>query len=282
MDKLLNWSLAQNDPETAKKVGAPDPELLAKLFGAADDPTLMKEALAVIENPEADRETKITAFENFEMLIENLDNANNIENMKMWAPLIKQLDHEDEEFQQLCCSIVGTAVQNNEKAQKDFTKYETGTKKLIELAEKPETRQKALYALSNLIRNHPEAYQQFDKNNGWNLIGPLITDVSVNSKIKLRSLSLLSSIISSGSQEDISEHIKQFGIIEKLLGLIKKDDNVSLIDKSLSIIVALISNGYKFSEDELSLISEKVAVIEKDLLDVINLDDFQLLKQVLN
>lgn len=282
MDKLLNWSLAQQDPETAKKAGAPDPELLAKLFGAADDPTLMKEALSVIVHPDADRDTKLTAFDNFEMLIENLDNANNIENMKMWDTIIDQLEHDDEEFRQMTCSIIGTAVQNNDKAQADFTGHEQGVKRLIKLASETPTRQKALYALSNLIRNHPASYEQFDQNNGWELLGPVLADDSINQKVKLRSLSLLSSILTTGKKEDTWKHIKDFGIVIKVLGLIKKSYNVSLVDKALNILVALISSGYKFNEEELEVIKEKVAVIETDLMDVINLDDFQVLKQVLN
>jgi hypothetical protein len=283
MDKILNWSLAQQDPETAGKVPAPDPELLAKLFGGGvDDPQLMKEAIEVLNSEEAELETKVTALENFEMLIENLDNANNIENMKMWDSLIGQLGLENElELQQLACSIIGTAVQNNEKSQNDFTQYDQGVPRLVALSKKKDTRLKALYALSNLIRNNTKAYGLFDQHKGWELIGPIITDEEANHKVKLRSLSLLSAIISSGNKEDVWNHIREYDIVCKLTSLIKKENNISLVDKVVNILVSLIRDGYKFTDDERASISSKVEVIESDLVDVINLDDFQVLKQVI-
>ncbi|ODV74297.1 Hsp70 nucleotide exchange factor FES1 [Cyberlindnera jadinii NRRL Y-1542] len=281
MDKILNWSLAQQDPETAGKVPAPDSKLLAKLFGAADDPQLMKEAIAVVQSEEAELETKLTALENFEMLIENLDNANNIENMKMWDAIIDLLSLEKElELQQLACSIVGTAVQNNDKSQADFTKYPQGVPSLIALAHKKESRLKSLYALSSLIRNNTKAYESFDEHKGWELIGPILSDDETDNKTKLRSLSLLSSILSSGKQEDVWDHIRQYDIVIKLASLISKENDISLVDKAINIIVELIRAGFKFTDSDRKVITEKVGFIETELMDVVNLDDVQILRQV--
>lgn len=282
MEKLLNWSLAQQDPETAKKAGAPDPKLLAELFGqAADDPTLMRQNMELIENPECDEENKLTAFDNFEMLIENLDNANNIENLKLWPKLINQLDSENSEFQNLTASIIGTAVQNNEKAQTDFIKYPEGFSKLISLAKTNDAvRIKALYALSNLIRNNEKSYELFDQNKGWELLGPVITDKEAKDKVKLRSLSLLGAILSIAPKDDAKKHIHEYSIVEKVLSLITPGGNISVADKSLNLVVQLINEGYDFSDEEVSQVKTAVEIIEKDFKDVINLDDFQVLKQV--
>lgn len=281
MDKILNWSLAQEDPETAGKVPPPDPELLAKLFGAADDPQLMKESIAVLNAEEETLENKVVALENFEMLIENLDNANNIENMKMWESLIEHLSPEKKlELRLLVCSIIGTAVQNNEKSQLAFTKYDKGVPALILLAKLPETRLKALYALSSVMRNNAAGYEQFDQHKGWELLGPIISG-ETDQKVKLRSLSLLSAIISSGNQVDVWEHISQYGIVSMLTSLVKKGNNISLVDKAINIIVTLIRDGYKFTESDRKSIACTVELVEAELLDVVNLDDFQLLKQVL-
>lgn len=56
-------------------------------------------------NPEVDLETKLVAFDNFEMLIENLDNANNIENLKLWEPLLDVLVQTKDEGTTCCCFI---------------------------------------------------------------------------------------------------------------------------------------------------------------------------------
>jgi len=282
MEKLLNWSVAQQDPETAKKAGAPDPELLAQLFGqTTDDVTLMRQNLELIENPECDDDNKLTAFDNFEMLIENIDNANNIENLQLWDRLISLLDSENEEFQTMTCSIIGTSVQNNDKAQSDFLKHPQGFTKLITLAKNSENvRIKSLYALSNLIRNNKESYKHFDQDKGWELLGPIITDKEANDKVKLRSLSLLGAILSIAPSEDAKKHIADYSIIAKLLSLIQPGTHVSLADKSLNLVVSLINEGYKFNEDETKDVKRAVEVIDKDFKDVINLDDFQVLKQV--
>lgn len=282
MEKLLNWSVAQQDPETAKKAGAPDPELLAQLFGqTTDDVTLMRQNLELIENPECDDDNKLTAFDNFEMLIENIDNANNIENLQLWDRLISLLDSENEEFQTMTCSIIGTSVQNNDKAQSDFLKHPQGFTKLITLAKNSENvRIKSLYALSNLIRNNKESYKHFDQDKGWELLGPIITDKEANDKVKLRSLSLLGAILSIAPSEDAKKHIADYSIIAKLLSLIQPGTHFSLADKSLNLVVSLINEGYKFNEDETKDVKRAVEVIDKDFKDVINLDDFQVLKQV--
>lgn len=285
MDKLLNWSLAQNDPATAAKAGAPDPELLSKLFAKADDPTLMKESISIIKStdPEIKYDDKVIAFENFEMLIENLDNAMNIENLKLWDAIIDELKSQEEEFRQLACSIIGTAVQNIEKSQKDFLKYEDGVKTLVQLAlNDAGCRLKALYALSNLIRNNEDSYSQFNQHSGWELVGPLLTAEGVNDRVKLRSLSLLSAVLSlNEARADILKHIVEFTIIAKILGSVNKESSISLVDKVLNLLVHLINIGYEFSKDELALIKGFGDLIESDFKEAINVDDYQLLKQVL-
>ncbi|CCH45981.1 Hsp70 nucleotide exchange factor FES1 [Wickerhamomyces ciferrii] len=282
MDKLLNWSLAQQDPETASKVGAPDPKLLAELFGQnVDDPTLMKQNIELIESNEATDENKLISFDNFEMLIENLDNANNIENLKLWPKLIKFLDWENLEFVNLTLSIIGTSVQNNNKSQLDFLKYDTGLSKLIQLAQNTkEVRVKALYALSNLIRNNEKSYEKFNDLKGWELIGPIISNPEVNDKTILRSLSLFNSIQTIAPKQESFDHIHDYKIIKIFKNLIKSNDNINVIDKILNTIVGLINDGYKFDSEELGEIKNITEFIEKEFKDVINLDDLKVLKQV--
>ena len=57
-------------------------------MGGPSDATLLKEAMAAIQSPDASNENKLVAFDNFEQLIENIDNANNIESLGLWTPLI--------------------------------------------------------------------------------------------------------------------------------------------------------------------------------------------------
>lgn len=150
LNKLLKWSLqnqtpaqsgsdsnqpAQNDtattaaPSTTDGDGdgaAPprgpslDPSALASiLFNAPSDAEMMQRSLAAIKNKEEiPLDSRLVAWDNLEQLVENLDNANNLENLKMWPPLREELETaeawEEREFAAWC---VGTSVQNNVKSQ---------------------------------------------------------------------------------------------------------------------------------------------------------------------
>lgn len=144
LNKLLKWSLqnqtpAQSDPNQPAQnatAAAPsttdgdgaapprgpslDPSALASiLFNAPSDAEMMQRSLAAIKNKqEIPLDSRLVAWDNLEQLVENLDNANNLENLKMWPPLREELETaeawEEREFAAWC---VGTSVQNNVKSQ---------------------------------------------------------------------------------------------------------------------------------------------------------------------
>ena len=73
LNKLLAWSLENQDGyEGPKNQGQLDPELLKSLFGGPSEADLMKAAMENITStdPEVTLESKLTAFDNFEQLIE--------------------------------------------------------------------------------------------------------------------------------------------------------------------------------------------------------------------
>jgi hypothetical protein len=102
------------------------------------------------------------AFDNFEQLIESLDNANNMSKLSLWTPLVELLDHEHEDFRRYAAWCVGTAVQNNAPSQERFLAA-GGVPKLVALAagdrdgEDSAVRKKAVYALSSAVRNYQPA-----------------------------------------------------------------------------------------------------------------------------
>lgn len=117
----------------------------------------MKEAMTAIQDPEVSLEDKLVAFDNFEMMIEQLDNANNIENLKLWEPLIAQLSSPESQLRLMAAWCCGTAVQNNPKSQAAFFNA-GGMPKIVDLALKDgaaDVRKKAVYAISSAVRNSP-------------------------------------------------------------------------------------------------------------------------------
>ncbi|CZT06054.1 hypothetical protein WAI453_005227 [Rhynchosporium graminicola] len=151
------------EPNTATSTTTPsrpiNPDALNALFGGPSDADLLKLSMAAIlsSDPEITLDDKLVAFDNFEQLIENLDNANNLEPLALWAPLLSCLKHEEGEIRKMAAWCVGTAVQNNEKSQERCAAM-GGVPMLVELArretEDEAVRRKAVYALSSACRNY--------------------------------------------------------------------------------------------------------------------------------
>lgn len=167
LNELLKWSI-ENSDATKSDPSAPEPksqltpEIIAALMGGPSDADLMKASLEVIASTESDvtLENKLIAFDNFEQMIESLDNANNIANLGLWTPLLEQLKHDEPEIRKMAAWCVGTAVQNNEKTQERLVAM-GGIPFLVELAlkngEPEDVRRKAIYALSSAVRNYQPA-----------------------------------------------------------------------------------------------------------------------------
>ena len=131
MNNLLKWSIKAStageqpsEDNNASTTTATDssrngltPQMLSTLFGGPSDADLMKASMAALRSDEVDLENKLIAFDNFEQLIESIDNANNLEPLGLWSPLVELLQHEESEMRRMAAWCIGTAVQNNEKAQ---------------------------------------------------------------------------------------------------------------------------------------------------------------------
>ncbi|CAG7929484.1 unnamed protein product [Penicillium olsonii] len=176
MNKLLKWSVtnsqasvgaegegsAPNATEAAKTM---TPEMLSRLFGGPSDADLMRAAMEVVHDSETDLENKLIAFDNFEQLIEGIDNANNLEPLGLWTPLVQLLKHDETEIRRYAAWSIGTAVQNNPKAQDKLVLLNT-IPDLVTLATtdaNQATRKKAIYALSSAVRNYQPAMNELNK-----------------------------------------------------------------------------------------------------------------------
>ena len=115
--------------------------------------------MAAILSPEVTLENKLVAFDNFEQLIEQVDNANNIDNLGLWTPLKDLLSSEEADLRRFACWCIGTAVQNNLNCQE--RPVTLGILPLLtKLAiEDPSeiVRRKAIYAISSEVRNYQPA-----------------------------------------------------------------------------------------------------------------------------
>jgi hsp70-interacting protein len=164
LNELLKWSIensdaTKNDPAAPAPSSQLTPEVMAALMGGPSEADLMKASMEIICSADgsASLEDKLIAFDNFEQLIENLDNANNMANLSLWTPLLEQLRSVESDIRKMAAWCVGTAVQNNQRTQEKLLTM-GGIPTLVDIATKsdePEdVRRKAIYALSSAVRNY--------------------------------------------------------------------------------------------------------------------------------
>ncbi|CAG8907484.1 unnamed protein product [Penicillium nalgiovense] len=161
MNKLLKWSVANSQasvdadgegstPNAPAAASTLTPQMINTLFGGPSEADLMRAAMEVVHDKESDLENKLIAFDNFEQLIEGIDNANNLVPLNLWKPLVELLKHDEAEIRRMAAWCVGTAVQNNPQAQDQ----------LVTLNEIPTL---AIYAISSAVRNHQAALDALNK-----------------------------------------------------------------------------------------------------------------------
>ncbi|KAK9369033.1 armadillo-type protein [Lipomyces kononenkoae] len=301
MEKLLKWSLenSQNagiDPNSQQRQKAPDPEVLAQLFGQPDDAQLMRAAMETILDPNLDLEAKETAFDNLEMLVENLDNANNLESLGLWEPLIEQLANESPVLRKMACWVIGTAVQNNPKSQAALLMYPKAIPYLTNLAAKDpskEVRLKAMYSLSSAIRNHASGYESFKNAEGWQVLASIIrqatqinnpddqTDIPDSQRhlhesdedIRRRSIFLLAGILSTEPLKDKIEILRSLSAVPSLLELLHVEGSYSAIEKIVQILLVIAKSQGGLTGEEKEAIRKGLARAKKDGL--VDLDETQ-------
>lgn len=167
MNQLLKWSIENSETPSADPTSTTDPkaerpsgrplnaDALNALLGGPSDADLMKQSMAAITSPRVGLPDKLTAFDNFEQLIENLDNANNMDVLGLWTPLVHLLKSDEADLRRYAAWCLGTAVQNNVKAQAKLLALDAIpllTHLSVEDPSEP-VRRKAIYALSSEIRN---------------------------------------------------------------------------------------------------------------------------------
>lgn len=179
LNKLLNWAVRNSANPEAAEDGAQlngdptsdnpsrglDEQALKALMGGPSDADLMREAMAIIHAPDTTLENKLTAFDNYEQLIEGIDNSNNMESLGLWMPLVALLDSPEPDLRRMAAWCISTAVQNNPRAQDKVLSLDA-LPKLVDLAlndANPAVRKKAVSALSSEVRNYQPGMNEFLK-----------------------------------------------------------------------------------------------------------------------
>jgi hypothetical protein len=115
-DPQHDAGLAPPAAEEPKRESQLSTEMLDLIMGKPDSVT-MKEKMAIASNVSADVDERVMALDDFEMLVELIDNANNMPVLKLWQPLLALVNDPIDEIARHALWVAGTAIQNNLKGQ---------------------------------------------------------------------------------------------------------------------------------------------------------------------
>ena len=107
----------------------------------------MKELVFGIQSEETELSEKMSLFDELEMLLESMDNANDLRPLGLWPHLFGFLEDLEPKVREFSAWCIGTAVQNNEKSQKDLMEL-GGLKRLLDRISK----EKEAGSLSKILR----------------------------------------------------------------------------------------------------------------------------------
>ena len=197
------------------------------------DAARMTELMDLLKSSK-DSQEKVNYLEEMEGLVENLDNANDLEPLGLWGPLISFLQDDDGEVRSHTAWALGTAVQNNEKSQHAFLKHE-GLGQVVKLLKDQDLKvvSKSLYCISGLINNFHLGLNKFIELNGFQQLAQVLQMGDLNSCRKI--LFMLSSLFGNQNTLETHEAALSANIGIMVVSLLESDD-LDVTEKALSVL----------------------------------------------
>ncbi|KAG8797582.1 hsp70 nucleotide exchange factor fes1 [Serendipita sp. 399] len=193
----------------------------------------------------------------------------------MWELLLSLLDAPSEQIRLQTFWILGTAVQNNPKAQEALHSHSPLPKILSSLSiqehgTSPGIRSKAVYCLSGLLKHNRSAVAAMEANNGWKVLDAALSDpdISVRRKVAFLLNTLLMQDGSAIEQplqtttDDVArQYVSQYDIprtlINGLVGSLPKNEDGSeqladgdFEEKAARALLTYLEGGGKLSLED--------------------------------
>lgn len=207
MQSLLRWSIENSTPLDSAPSDRPpierkniDPAIIEMILGKPES-ELMKEDISVAVDANRNEDDRINALDHFEMLIEQIDNANNLEKLKLWEPLHSLLTSESStlEIKIQVLWVIGTALQNNPSAQDAYLSFNPLPTLLSFLDPSPSSsvsiRAKAIYTLSGLLKHNSPAVEALElpETDGWSKLRVALQDPAIS--VRRKTIFLFNSLL---------------------------------------------------------------------------------------
>ncbi|KAG1787271.1 armadillo-type protein [Suillus plorans] len=214
MQSLLRWGVENSSPnEAPPPTNKLDPGIIDHILGKPDA-QLMKEALTVGLDERQAEDDRLQALDDLEMLVQNIDNANDLTKLGIWQPLHDLLlaSTTSDALRMQTLWIIGTALQNNPAAQLayfDLDPLPALLKSLSPSSNSAETRSRALYALSGLLKLNAAAVRKMSVVDGWSALRMCLEDSEI--RVRRKTTFLLNTLLlptsSPSSQANLQPNI---------------------------------------------------------------------------
>jgi len=268
MQSLLRWGVENASDEPGRKVEPRqdlDPGIIDLILGKPDS-VQMKESLEIALDDTKDEDVRVTALDNLEMFVEQIDNANNLAPLNMWTPLISLISSTSHPMQLNALWVLGTAIQNNPSAQAAFLSRDPLPTLFSILSQhgSPEVRSKALYCISGALRHNLGAVQRIEELGGWEVLKLALDDPNLPLRRKVAFL-FNSLLVPSSPSDAPSPHVAtltstapltrkalvKHGILNTLLIAANSGgQDEDLKEKLLRVLVMYVEGGGAWPDDK--------------------------------
>ncbi|KAH8822560.1 adenyl-nucleotide exchange factor [Flagelloscypha sp. PMI_526] len=188
MERLLRWGL-ENTPAGTSEAPSPsrqplDPGVIDAILGKSDAEQ-MKDDMAVALDSSKKENERVEALDHFEMLVENIDNASDLERIGLWPPLHSLLSAHDTPNSVVLQALwaIGTALQNNPAAQDAYMKLNPIPDILAFSQSSMKVRAKVVYAISGLLKHNAPAIEQM-REEDWKALRSGLSDPDIQTRRK--------------------------------------------------------------------------------------------------
>ncbi|KAJ1839073.1 hsp70 nucleotide exchange factor fes1, partial [Coemansia sp. RSA 2708] len=216
MEALLQWAIlngataSEDAPARSSSDPAPqplDPAVIDAILGKPAS-VQMTECMDAAEHADTPLDAREIALDDLEMLVENIDNACNLQPLGLWPRILALFADSEPSVRTGALWISGTAVQHNPKAQAAFASH-GGLQRALDVLRADAdmgVRTKALYCVSTFVRANVQGLTEFVASDG--LPAVMLAIEAGSSALRLKAFFLLRSLIDEALDSETPEDLR--------------------------------------------------------------------------
>ncbi|KAK7333935.1 hypothetical protein VNO80_30716 [Phaseolus coccineus] len=209
LDGMLQWAISHSDPEKLKDSAEAQQRLsprdlekrsleikeIMEKIKMPSDAELMKIAIRDLNNVSTSLEDRHRALQELLELVESIDNANDLNKLGGLVAVTKELNHSDPVIRTVAAWVLGKASQNNPIVQQQIMELRV-LSRLMKMVNSNslEEANKALYAISALIRNNLTSQELFYAEAGGRMLQDIVNNASLHINLRRKAVLLLADL----------------------------------------------------------------------------------------